>query len=91
MKINPEDKAKALVALYEKSFAQNMGLLAYRPGSLTVEEAQKVLDHHPYVDYLLGRVIKVDFSGEDLNFRLYDRDNGEGAGEEAVLEILTRP
>lgn len=32
-----------------------------------------------YFDYLKGRVMKVDLSGDDLNTTLYNRDNGEGA------------
>jgi hypothetical protein len=33
----------------------------------------------------------IDLSGDVLDFRLYDRDNGVGAGESAVLDALTRP
>ena len=88
MKIKKEDRARALVALYNASFAQNMGLLAYRPGDLSLEEAEKVLAHNPYVDYLMGRVIKVNFGPDELNFRLYDRDCGEGSGERVVREAL---
>ena len=37
-----------------------------------------------YVDYLCGRVIKIDFGGDTINGRNYDRDNGAGAAARVV-------
>ena len=37
-----------------------------------------------YFDYLQGRVMKVRIQGDELDPRLYDRDNGEGAAEQAI-------
>lgn len=37
-----------------------------------------------YVDYFQERPIKCDLSGDTVNFYAYNRDAGEGAGEEIV-------
>lgn len=39
-----------------------------------------------YFDYLQGRVMKVDLAGDELDPRLYDRDNGEGAARRAIYD-----
>jgi len=41
-------------------------------------------------DYLRGRVMKVDIGGDELDPRLYDRDNGFGAADDAVMPLLVR-
>jgi hypothetical protein len=41
-----------------------------------------------YFDYVGGRVLKVDLSGDELDPVLYDRDNGEGAADEAVSLVV---
>jgi hypothetical protein len=38
-------------------------------------------------DYLRGRVIKCEISGDELDVRLYDRDNGPRAAEAAINSI----
>ena len=40
-----------------------------------------------YFDYVDGRVMKVDLSGDELHTGLYNRDNGIGAAE-AVIDTL---
>lgn len=94
--------AVVLAALYNSARVQGMGILQARPGEMTPEQAEKLLktDANPdysgprrenYFDYLYGRVIKTDVSANPLHLDLYDRDNGRGAGEKAVLEFATRP
>lgn len=39
-------------------------------------------------DYLHGRVMKVDIGGDELDPRLYDRDNGQGAAFAAIAHLL---
>lgn len=90
-------KARALVALYNRAQPQGLGFIHYDPKPMTEEEAQKLLDSFEkgrriYFDYLKGRVMKVDLTAEDsFDPRLYDRDNGPGAAEFAILDELTRP
>lgn len=41
-----------------------------------------------YFDYLKGRVMKVDLSKDELDTRLYNRDNGPNAAEDAIFAEL---
>ena len=40
-----------------------------------------------YFDYVKGRVMKVDITGDELNPWGFDRDNGEGAAERAIAPL----
>lgn len=44
-----------------------------------------------YFDYLKGRVMKIDIAPDEIDTRLYNRDNGRDAAEDAILDELTRP
>lgn len=79
------DKAKVLLALYEKSQVQGMGLLTETVGGLAVlKDAQAQLSLSTYVDYFKGRVIKVELSKDSFRPWLFDRDNGQGAAQRAI-------
>ena len=85
--ISKMDKADVLAALYNRAQTQGLGLLHYTPEPLAKEEAEALLEMRTYFDYLKGRVMKVELSGDELDPRLYDRDNGQGAAK-AALEHL---
>lgn len=96
MDIAKLDKAAVLAALYNNSRPLGMGILHYDPAPMTVKAAREILEGgQTYFDYLKGRVMKVDLSGDFLCTDLYDRDNGQGAAERALrddyLELVTRP
>lgn len=79
------DKAELLAALYNSARTQGRGLLQHDPKPMTKEEAQKILDTQGSdFDYLKGRVMKIDLSGDSVDPWLYDRDNGSGAVERIV-------
>ena len=40
-----------------------------------------------FFDYIGGRVIKTDISGDSIDPSLYDRDNGEGRALEAISTV----
>ena len=85
--INLKNKSKAevLAKLYNASRPQGMSFLQADSNDMTTEEAQSLLDDgHTYFDYLRGKVMKIDLSGDELDPRLYDRDNGDGAAEAAI-------
>ena len=82
------DKARLLCALYNSARPLGLGALQYTPGNLDINDARKLLEKQSYFDYLDGRVLKVDLSGDSFNPWLYDRDNGEGVAEEAVASVL---
>lgn len=92
MVINATDRARVLCALYNAAKPQGMGFLAYRPGDLTVAEAEALLSERAYFDYIHGRVIKValPIEGGEVDLWLYDRGNGAGAGERAIRRALAQ-
>lgn len=82
------DKAEVLLALYNGSHCQGLGFLA-ATNTYTLEDAKRDLEESfdGYFDYLRGRVLKVDLSGDSFDSWLYDRDCGEGAAEAAINEL----
>lgn len=81
-------KAAVLAALYNNSKVQGMGFLQAQPGEMSEQAAEDLLKDQTYFDYLHGKVMKVDLSTDELNPRLYDRDNGEGAALRAVQHLI---
>lgn len=82
------EKARVLKALYDHSHVQGSGFLQAVPdGVVTVEHCEMLLGRQTYFDYLHGRVMKVELSGDEFNERLYDRDCGEGAAQRAVDSV----
>jgi len=82
------DKAEVLAILYMYAKPQGLGIFHYESKPMTKEEAQELLNETTYFDYLKGRVMKVNLSGNELDPRLYDRDNGERAAERAISTLL---
>ncbi|KAJ0417068.1 hypothetical protein BJY00DRAFT_316183 [Aspergillus carlsbadensis] len=61
------------------------------PPSWDAEEAQQIAKRFNWsFDYVRGRVIKSDLSGDEVNPEWYDRDNGKGAFAEVVREFRER-
>jgi|ERR1019366_93945 hypothetical protein len=93
------DKAELLAALVNGARPQGMGFLHDTGTPMTKEEAQKWIDsgraHGSGVpatkplrfDYVHGRPIKSDIGGDELDPRLYDRDQGQGAAEKVVASL----
>jgi hypothetical protein len=86
------DKAVVLATLFNHSRQQGMGFLdSSGTKNMIVEDARQVYANSKgYFDYLRGRVMKVDISGDSLDPWGYDRDNGQGAARRA-LESWIRP
>ena len=83
------NKAEVLKALYDNSHVQGMGWMQTVPeGVVTISHCEKILEQQTYIDYLYGRVIKVDLSGDAFDERLYDLDcGGEGAAWCAIQNL----
>lgn len=86
-------KSQVLLALYDHSMSQGFGFFGV-PGEPVTEEMldeliKEKLKTGPelYFDYVLGRVIKCDITGDEFEPWLYDRDLGKGAAEEAIKQI----
>lgn len=82
-----KDKAKVLASLYNNSKPLGLGIRQYDPKPMTEEEANELLKEQTYFDYLKGRIMKVDLSGDSLETYLYNRDNGEGSAEAILASI----
>ena len=80
-------KAKVLAGLYNASRPLGMGFMQYDPAPMTEEEAASILEGQKHFDYLKGRVMKMDLSGDSLDPWGYDRDNGVGAAQ-VVIGVL---
>lgn len=89
MNIAGLDKAKVLITLYNRAKPQGLGYLQHEPVDMDIEEAKALIEERPYCywDYLKGRVMKIDLSKDEVETRLYNRDNGPGAAEMAVEMI----
>ena len=85
------NKAEVLKALYDNSHIQGYGIFQAVPeGTVTVAHCEGLLERTTYFDYLYGRVLKVDLSGDEFDERLYDRDCGLGAADRALRSIRNR-
>jgi len=85
MDISNLSKPKVLCALFNASTPIGLGALQYKPAHIMGEfEAGELLKQRTYFDYLEGRVMKVDLSGDEMRTDLYNRDNGENAAENAI-------
>lgn len=85
------DKAEVLATLFNASKQQGLGFLdSSNLSPMTVEDARQYTSREgdQYYDYLRGRVMKVDLSGDQLRTGLYDRDNGHGAAAKALAPLL---
>jgi hypothetical protein len=85
------DKVAVLYALYNASHTQGLGFINAVP-NYTYEDCKKDFEasKSKYFDYLHGRVLKVDLSGDEFDPRLYDRDCGEGAAYYAIEELRSK-
>lgn len=76
-------KAMLLQELYNNSQPQGWGWVHYQPEDMTLERALAITQVQGSFDYVLGRVIKVNFDGcatpSHVRGSLYDRDLGPGA------------
>ena len=79
------DKAKVLTALAGGTSPRGLGFFSGQ--TATEDEARATIERDPYVDYFAGRPIKVDFRGDEIDPRLYDRDAGSGAAERVIASL----
>ena len=81
------DKADVLKALHDNSKTQGSGRLHYKPEGLSIDQCRDLIKESTDFDYLQGRVMKVNIEGDNFDPWGYDRDNGEGAAEKAILPL----
>lgn len=89
MNIKGLDKAEVLAALFNASRQQGLGFLDTRGSSgMSTEDAREILTKTQHFDYLRGRVMKISLDEDEVQTRLYDRDNGDGAAERAIAHLV---
>lgn len=89
MNISGLDKAEVLAALFHASRQQGMGFLDSRGDrAMSKERAAEILKITEDFDYLDGRVMKISLDRDEVETRLYDRDNGQGAAERAIAHLV---
>lgn len=84
------DKASVLMALYENAHVQGLGFLHASDEPMSRDAALKLLERRTYFDYVQGRVMKVNLTGDAFDPFLYDRDNGQGAAQRAIDTIRVK-
>lgn len=83
--ISNMNKAEVLARLYNRAKPLGLGHLHYEEKDMNISEAKSLLESgQTYFDYVKGRVMKVDLSGDIIKTHLYNRDNGENAAEIAL-------
>jgi hypothetical protein len=96
MLVTDENRALVLTALYNAATPSGPWVQEHDFKPMTIEEAERLLGNYKtqdYFDYVNRRPLKVLLGrkGESVivDFRLYDRDNGPGAGYAACkgLEV----
>ena len=92
MNIAGLSKPAVLAALFNGSRQQGLGFLDPRGSqSMNEQEAAAVIKEEGMdFDYLRGRVMKISIEDDEIDTRLYDRDNGEGAAERAINAMLEK-
>lgn len=85
--IKGTDKAQVLLSLYQNSDYIDKRYINDR--SIGLPETTKMIEEEQfYSDYLNGRVIKIDLSGDTIDTKEYDKFNGEGSAEAAINHLL---
>lgn len=97
------NKAEILAALYNNAKPRGLGWRHYDPNPMTVEQAQKCLKEGDdfvkalgkaieersllYFDYLRGRALKVDLSGNEFDPTEYNHIYGRDAAECIIARL----
>lgn len=77
-------KAEVLAALYNSAVPIGLGVLSSVDSIMTTEQAERELEKTTYFDYLYGRPLKVQLSGDQINPVGYDSKYGEGACKKVI-------
>ena len=98
------EKWQVLKALYDNAQPLGMGFLQASQAELSEQDAKHICgdggDPEPgqslarrralSFDYVGGRPLKVDLSGDEFDPWLYDRDQGTGAAARAIAALRER-
>jgi hypothetical protein len=87
------NKADVLLALFNASKSRSNQMTADLMeliDPIDIDRSSGLIEDNPslYFDYVNGRSLKVDLSGDGLDTWLYDRDNGEGCAAMALSPLI---
>ena len=83
-------KALVLAAMFNASRPQGMGFISSLsgPDGLDIEAAEKEIAKSLDFDYLFGRPLKFDLTGDSFDPWGYDRDNGGPGAAQKIIDRL---
>ena len=83
------DKVEILQALFDRAQPVGMGYIHYdKNHKLSQKDAQRILEEEDGdADYIFGRYMKVDVSGDQLETWEYNSENGDNVAEEIIQEL----
>jgi len=84
------NRADVLAVLYNAAKPQGLGFLHYDPTPMERAEAEALISEYTYFDYLKGRVMKIDLSGDEIDATWFDHDNGAGTAALAIKNLRER-
>ena len=85
-------KAQVLMALFNASAPQGMGMLqaSRGPQVMDLQTAEQIIKDYLSFDYLYGRPLKLDLSGSSFDPWGFDRDNGgDGTAQKIIDQLRT--
>lgn len=92
----PAEKLRDLVRkAYDLSAPQGMGFLQYRDGSLPDQVLDQIVETHNgwnhgvYMDYVLGRAVKLSIERDDEGYFIHDSGRWFDHSAEQYRELLT--
>lgn len=84
------DKKELLRALYDRAVLQEHLPIGFQPGNfLSDADIEKALAKKD-IDYLNGKVIKINLSRDMLYTAIYNRENGEGKAERVIAQLRAK-
>jgi hypothetical protein len=85
--ISDIDKKVLLQALYTNAKPLGMGILSYIPNHVLPDQEMESILAKGHIDYLHGRLMKINISKDSVDTSLYNEDNGKYAAERVIANL----
>lgn len=84
------NKAEVFAALYNAAKPKGAGFINYDPRSITPEEAVEITkgDFDISFQYVKGRVMKINLSGDEFDPSGYDSENGSDTSQYVIDALI---
>jgi len=84
------DKKMLLQSLYEYAKPLGMGIYHYTPNDTLPNQEMESILARGHIDYLHGRAMKINISGNSVNTFSYNRNHGENAAEKIIATLRSK-